>query len=111
MVDKIRRINRFQSSLLADVIKKLDAVPEGNGTLLDNTMLVWGSAISDGNRHNHDRLPVIVAGGSAAGFNLGQHIKVPDGTPMCNLYTGMLEKLTHGQLKTPFGDATGALVI
>jgi hypothetical protein len=111
MVEKIRRINHFQSGLLANVIKKLDAVQEGDGTLLDHTMLVWGSAISDGNRHNHDHLPVIVAGGSAAGVNLGQHIQVEEGTPMCNLYTGMLGQLTEGQVTEKFGDATGTLVI
>ncbi|QOJ17840.1 MAG: DUF1552 domain-containing protein [Phycisphaeraceae bacterium] len=111
MVEKIRQINRFQSEAFARVLDKFKQVkdetdPEG-ASLLDSTMIVWGGAISDGNRHNHDQLPVIVAGGRRCGVELGEHRVLKHETPMCNLHLGMLRRMG---LDTPsFGDSNGVL--
>ena len=106
-VEQVRRINRFQSEMLADLLRRMDAVAEPGGTLLDHTMLVFGSAIRDGNRHDHDDLPVILAGGSAAGLTPGRLMQVPAGTPMCNLHLAMLHRM--GVAEPRFGDSTGVL--
>jgi hypothetical protein len=88
-------------------LDRLDSVREGDGTLLDNTMIVYGSGIGDGNRHNHDDLPILVAGGGAAGFELGRHVRYEHGTPLMNLYLSMLH--TAGIEIDAVGDSTGPL--
>ncbi|QDT75430.1 DUF1552 domain-containing protein [Lacipirellula limnantheis] len=88
---KIAKINRFHMEQFAHFLGRLDAVREADGsTLLDNTMVVYGSGLGDGNRHNHDDLPIILAGGGAAGFVGGRHLKYDTGTPLMNLYLKML---------------------
>jgi hypothetical protein len=104
---KIAKINRYHVEQLAYFLGRLDSVREGDGTLLDNTMLVYGSAISDGNRHNHDDLPILVAGGKNAGFRGGRHIRYPDETPLMNLYMRMLH--IAGVDVAAVGDSTGEL--
>jgi hypothetical protein len=83
------------------------SIEDGNGSLLDNVMILYGSGISDGNRHNHDDLPVLVAGGGGGGLRGGRHLKYGTKTPICNLYLEMLQRagLPHQQ----FGDSTGLL--
>lgn len=107
MIDQIRRINRFQSEMLADLLTKMRAVEEPGGTLLDNSMIVYGSAIHDGNRHNHDDLPVILAGGGGGTLDPGRHLHWSRGTPLCNLYVSMLQRM--GLDVDTFADSTGAL--
>jgi len=108
MIDKIRRINRFQSEAFARMLDKFKAVKEPDGSsLLDSTMIVWGGAISDGNRHNHNQLPVIVAGGSKCGIETGTHIELRGDVPMCNLHLGNLHRM--GIEAPSFGDSTGAV--
>ncbi len=105
-IEKLSQINRFHMELFAYFIKKLDSTPDGDGTLLDHSMVVYGSAISDGNQHTHDHLPVILAGGGNGCLSGGRHIVYKD-TPMTNLYLTML-----GHLGVPIetiGDSTGAL--
>ena len=107
MIEKIRRINQFQSSMLAELLDLMAKTPDGEGRLLDNTMLVYGGAISDGNRHNHDNLPIILAGGGGGAFAGQGHVDYPAGTPLCNLYLTMLEQT--GLSLDRFGDSTGTL--
>jgi hypothetical protein len=107
MVGKIRDINRFQASMLAELLDLMAATPEGTGRLLDNVMLVHGGAISDGNRHDHDNLPIVVAGGGGRLIQGGRHVPFAPGTPLCNLYLSMLE--ASGVPAERFGDSTATL--
>jgi len=107
MIEKIRRINRFQSEMLADLLVKMDSVEEPGGTLLDNSMIVYGSAIADGNRHNHDDLPIILAGGGAGTLQPGRHVVYDSKTPLSNLYVSMLQRM--GVDVDSFADSTGSL--
>jgi hypothetical protein len=104
---KIARINRYHMEQFAYFLERLNSIREGNGTLLDNTMIVYGSGLGDGNRHNHDDLPIVVAGGGAAGFKLGRHVRYENGTPLMNLYLSMLH--TAGIDVDAVGDSTGQL--
>ena len=104
---KIRDINRFHTTQLAYLLTKLKAVKEGDGTLLDHCMIAYGSGISDGNRHNHDDLPVLLAGKGGGSLKPGRHVKYPTDTPLTNLYVAMLDRM--GAHVDSFGDSTGAL--
>jgi hypothetical protein len=85
----------------------LKSIPEGEGTLLDHTMLCYGSGLGDGDRHNHDNLPVLLAGRGGGAIDPGRHIRYPDETPMCNLFVSMLESM--GVPVDSHGDSTGSL--
>jgi len=85
----------------------LKAIREGDGTLLDNAMIVYGSAIADGNAHNHDNLPVLLAGGGGGTIRPGRHVRYAKETPMANLYISMLERM--GAPTERFGDSAGLL--
>src|SRR5439155_7940217 len=84
--EKIRQINRFHVTQLAYLLEKLNSIKEGDATLLDNSMVVYGGGISDGDRHNHDDLPILVAGKGAGTIHTGRHITYPQNTPLNNLY-------------------------
>ena len=89
------------------MLDKLRTTQDGDGTLMDNVMVVYASAISDGNRHTHEDLPVIVAGRGKGQIKPGRHIQYPAGTPMTNLYMSML-----GYAGVPvesIGDSNGRL--
>ncbi|MDQ2777166.1 MAG: DUF1552 domain-containing protein [Acidobacteriota bacterium] len=107
LMDKISKINTFHVSLFGYFLERLKATKEGDGTLLDNTMLVYGSAICDGNAHTHADLPVLVAGGSGSKLNLGRHLQYQSGTPMANLYISLLERMDVNV--EHLGDSTGEL--
>jgi hypothetical protein len=105
--EKIARINRFHIMQFARFLEKLKAIKEGEGALLDQCMIVYGSGISDGNRHNHDNLPVLLAGKSGGLIRSGRHIRYPRNTPMANLFLSMMDLYN-----TPIerhGDSTGKL--
>jgi Protein of unknown function (DUF1552) len=104
---KIRQINRFHITEFAYLVQKLRAIREGNGTLLDNCMIVYGSGNSDGNRHNHDNLPILLAGKGGGTLTTGRHLVYPRETPITNLYLSMLERV--GVQVDTFGDSTGKL--
>lgn len=103
----IAKINRFQIDRFAYLLERLMQVHEGSGTLLDNCMLVYGSGISDGDRHNHDDLPIILAGGGSGRITTGRHIRYKNGTPLCNLYLWMMQQM--GVKADKFGDSNGVL--
>jgi hypothetical protein len=104
---KIRQINRFHVSQLAYLLERLKSIREGEGTLLDNCMIVYGSGLSDGNRHNNENLPVVLAGGGGGTIDTGRHVKYEYETPMCNLFLSLLDRFGS---PAPFlGDSTGRL--
>jgi hypothetical protein len=104
---KIQKINQFHIEQVAYLLGKLKAVKEGNGTLLDSCMIVYGSGISDGDRHNHDDLPILLAGKGGGTLKTGRHIRYRKETPLMNLYLNMLDRVdVHVD---SFGDSTGRL--
>jgi hypothetical protein len=104
---KIAKINRYHVQQLAYFLERLETIAEGEGTLLDSAMIVYGGGLGDGNAHNHDDLPVLLAGGAAGAFQLGRHLRYPKGTPLMNLYLTMLH--TAGVDVDAVGDSTGPL--
>ncbi|MGE3807306.1 MAG: DUF1552 domain-containing protein, partial [Gemmataceae bacterium] len=105
--DKIQQINRFHMDQFALFLKKLKSTPEGDGNLLDNSMILYGSGNSDGNRHNHDDLPILLVGKAGGSLKPNRHIVYPRNTPLCNLYLEMLDRMdVHID---QFGDSTGRL--
>lgn len=106
-LDKIRKINIFHTTQLAYLLEKMKTIREGDGTLLDNSMIVYGSAIRDGNRHDNGNLPVILAGRGGGTIDPGRHITYEEETPMCNLFMSLLDRM---ECAPQFhGDSTGYL--
>ncbi|MCG3124230.1 MAG: hypothetical protein GIKADHBN_02682 [Phycisphaerales bacterium] len=105
MIEKIRLIDRFHVERFGRFMEKLAATPDGEGTLLDHSMIVYGGGISDGNRHNHEDLPILVAGRGGGTIYPGRLIATPRETPLCNLYVSLLERM--GCEVETFGDSTG----
>jgi len=106
-IAKVVQINTYHSKLFGYFLDKMRSTPDGDGSLLDHTAIVYGSCISDGNRHLYDDLPVILAGGKACQIKGGSHVRYPSSTPMTNLYLTLLDKLN-----VPIdhlGDSTGHL--
>ena len=106
-IDQYQRINRWHVAQLAYVLEKMKSIREGENTLLDNSMVLFGSSISDGNKHDPANLPIILAGKAGGALKTGGHIATPKNTPLCNLYVSMLEKM--GTPVDHFGDSTGPL--
>jgi hypothetical protein len=105
--EKIRRINRFHAEQFAYMLGKLKAIKEGERTLLDNCMILYGSGNSDGNRHNHDDLPILLLGKGGGSIKPGRHVRFPAETPLTNLYLSMLDRM--GTPVNRLGDSTGRL--
>lgn len=106
-LEKISKINRFHVTQLAYLLEKLKAIPEGEGSLLDNCMICYGSAISDGNRHNNENLPILLAGRGGGSIDTGRHVRYREETPLCNLFMSMLDRV--GAPVDYIGDSTGRL--
>ncbi len=107
-IAKVAQINRFHVEQFAYLVNKLHSTPDGDGTLLDHTMLVYGSGLADGNRHEHHNLPTLLAGRGCGSIQPGgRHVRYPDETPMANLFTAMLDKM--GVPAESMGDSTGKL--
>jgi hypothetical protein len=106
-IDRFAVLNRYHVALFAYFLDKLKATPDGDGTLLDHSLVLYGSGLSDGNQHNHSDLPVIVAGGASGRLKGGRHIRQKLETPMSNLLVSMLNTLEIPTEK--FGDSTGAV--
>ncbi|HEX3871088.1 MAG TPA: DUF1552 domain-containing protein, partial [Pirellulales bacterium] len=105
--EKIAKINTFHVEQFAYLLDRLKTVKEGEHSLLDQCMIVYGSGISDGNRHNHFDLPIILAGRGNGTLKTGRHIKYPEKTPLNNLYLSMLDRVGAGL--DYFGDSTEPL--
>jgi len=104
---KLTAINSHHMNLFAKMLERMSTIDEGGSTLLDNVMICYGSGISDSNKHNHDNLPILVAGGGGGAVRGGRHIVYGKKTPVCNLYLEMLARVGFDLPK--FGDSTGRL--
>jgi hypothetical protein len=107
-IEKVTQINTFHIGLFGSFLGKLKSIPDGNGTLLDNSLIVYGSGISDGNRHTHEDLPILVAGHGGGSVKTGRHIAYERETPVANLYMTLLDRA--GVHPESIGDSTGKLV-
>ena len=92
-IEKLARINAYHMQVFTKFLIKLQSTPDGDGTLLDNTMLLYGSALRNSNRHTTENLPILVAGGGAGTIKGGRHLVYPKGTPLTDLQYTMLQKL------------------
>ena len=104
---KIQDINVFHSTQLAYLLERLKSVKEGDGNLLDHSMIVYGSGNGDGDRHNHDDLPILLAGGGCGTLKQGRHIVYQKETPINNLWVSMLNRMDIRDVQ--LGDSTGEL--
>ncbi len=100
------KINRYHVSMLPYFLERLASIDEGGESLLDKTMIMYGSPMGDSNLHNHKRCPLFVVGGANGQLPGNLHIKAPDGTPMANVLLSLMHKLGMDDI-TQFGDATG----
>lgn len=106
-IEQYQRINRWHVEQFATMLGKLQAIQEGDGTLLDNCMILFGSSMSDGNRHDPDNLPILLGGRGGRTLNSGRHLAADGQVPLCNLYHAMLDRM--GVEVEAFGDSTGPL--
>jgi hypothetical protein len=104
-IARMARINAFHVSLFAEFLEKMKATPEGNGSLLDHSLYLYGSGMGDPNVHDHTNLPVIVAGSAAGGMKTGRHIRYENPTPLANLHLSLLDKV--GVRLESFADSEG----
>jgi hypothetical protein len=108
-MDKFALINKYHVEMLAYFLDKLKSTPDGDGNLLDHSLVLYGSSMSNGNQHDHDPLPVVLAGGASGQLNGGRHVTYAPHTPMSNLLLTVLDKL--GIQADKHGDSTGKLEI
>src|ERR1700685_2327977 len=108
-MDRFALINKYHVQMLGYFLEKLKATPDGDGNLLDHSVVLYGSSMSNGNQHDHDPLPIVLAGGASGHLKGGQHMQYAEHTPMSNLLLTMLDKL--GVQADHHGDSTGKLEI
>jgi hypothetical protein len=108
-MDKYALINRYHVQLLAYFLEKLRATPDGDGNLLDHSMILYGSSMSNGNQHDHDPLPILLAGAASGQLKGGRHVTYAPHTPMSNLLLSILDRF--GVRQESFGDSTGILEV
>jgi hypothetical protein len=106
-ISRFAILNTYHVALFAYFLDKLKSTPDGDGTLLDHSLVMYGSGMSDGNQHNHTDLPVLLAGGASGRLTGGRHLRHPKNTPMANLLVAMLDRLEVSTDK--LGDSTGAI--
>ena len=104
-IEKVTQINVFHAQQFAYLIGKLKSMKDGDGTLLDHSMIVYGSGLADGNRHQHENLPTVLAGRGCGTLHPGRHIRYPAETPMANFFLSMLDRM--GAEVEGMGDSTG----
>ena len=108
-LEKLTKINTFHIELFAQFVAKLKAAKDGDGTLLDRSMILYGCGIADSNRHTHEKLPVLVVGGAGGTVDTGRHMVLKNDTPVANLFLAIMKR--HGVQRDGFGDSTGMLEI
>ena len=109
-IERLSQLNAFHTqSTIAYFLQKLSETPDGDGSLLDHSMVLYGSGMSNSNQHDHDPLPLLLAGGASGNLQGGRHIRAGLGTPMANLLAGMLDKLSIPV--DSFGDSNAVLTI
>ena len=108
-MDRFAVLNRYHVTILAYLLEKLKNTPDGDGNLLDHSIVLYGSAMGDGNQHNHDPLPVVLAGGGSGKLKGGRHLRTAPKTTMSNLLLAILDKMEIRQEK--FGDSKGMIAL
>ena len=113
LIAKLAKINTYHLTLFASFVEKLRSTPDGDGSLLDHVMILYGAGMSDSNRHSPYELPILLVGGGAGQLKGGRHIRYPEGTPLANLHLTLLDKLgvpverlgndSTGRLEDTFG--------
>ncbi|MGI9628833.1 MAG: DUF1552 domain-containing protein [Longimicrobiales bacterium] len=103
---EFNKICQYRTSQMAYFLERLEAATDGDGSLMDQTMIIWGSPMGDSNLHNHRRCPLVVMGGANGQLDGGLHLKAHADTPMANVFVSLLHKLGHDDLSS-FGDSTG----
>ncbi|MBV8732365.1 MAG: DUF1552 domain-containing protein [Acidobacteriia bacterium] len=106
-LENLTKINTYHVSLMAYFLDKLKSTPDGDGNLLDHSLVLYGSGMSNSNVHNHSPLPIFLAGGAAGKMKGGRHLKYPENTPMANLLLTILDRA--GVPQERIGDSTGLL--
>ena len=106
-LERLHKVNELHFQQFARLATKLAALTEGEGTMLDNSVMLYGTGISDSNNHHYDDLPLAIVGGAAAGMRSGRYIRFPSGTPLANLHLTLLDRF--GVRLDKFGDSTGRL--
>jgi hypothetical protein len=106
-IAKTMKIDELHTRTFAYLVDRMNCTPDGDGTLLDHSMILYGSSIGDGNVHTHHDLPLVLVGGTSAGIKGGRHIRYAEETPMNNLLLTMLSKA--GVPVDHLGDSTGQL--
>ena len=106
-LEQLTKINTYNVKVFSHLLDRLQATPDGDGTLLDHSLILYGSAMSNSNIHNHGPLPILVAGGAAGRLKGGRHLVYPENTPMSNLLLTILDKA--GVPQDRVGDSTGLL--
>lgn len=105
-IEKVTKINCFHVELFSYFVEKLKSTADGDGTLLDHSVILYGGALSDGNRHSNDDLPLVVAG-HAGGLKGGRHVAAEPKTPAANLFVNLMNRVDVAT--SSFGDSTGSL--
>lgn len=108
-IDQLKKIDLFLANEFARFLKNLQETKEADGSLLDHCMIMYGSGLSDGNRHNHHDLPIVLAGRAGVSIQSGRHIKLDKETPLNNLFLSMLDRMDAGV--PSLGDSTGRLTV
>src|SRR3954463_9394256 len=104
-VAKIAKINTHHVSLFSEFLQRMKATPDGSGSLLDHTVYLYGSGMGNPSLHDHENLPILVAGGAASGLKGGRHIKYDTGMPLANVHLTLLDRV--GVHLDSFGDSSG----
>jgi Protein of unknown function (DUF1552) len=104
---KLAKINTFHMGLFSDFLQKMKATPDGDGSLLDHTVYVYGSGMGNSSLHDHEKLPMLVAGGAASGLKGNRHIRYEKGMDLANLHLTLLDRV--GVHMDAFGDSTGEI--
>jgi hypothetical protein len=107
LMEKVRKINEYHMQQFAGFVEKMKSSKEGDRSLLDNSMIVYGAGLSDGNAHLHEDLPTLMVGRGGNYFKTGRRLLVRRETPMCNLFLTMMDRM--GVRMERFGDSTGRL--
>jgi hypothetical protein len=108
-IEKHAKINTYHVSLFAGFLEKLRNSPDGDGSILDHSMILYGSGMSNGNVHSHDILPAVIVGGAAGQLRGNRHVKAPLMTPLANVLVSLLDKA--GVPTDHLGDSSGRVEI
>jgi len=106
-IEKVTQINEYHIKQFAWLLEKMKAIPDGDGSLLDHSMIIYGAALADGNSHQHSNLPTVLAGRGRGTIQPGRHVRYPAETPITNLYLSMLDRMSVSV--NSIGDSTGRL--